>query len=87
LVDRLEERGLLERSRNEEDRRKVLAALTPKGKRIVSAVPPLLEGSAIRSAVEQMSPGELARIAAAFRDFSTSVRRAEEALLLVEAER
>jgi hypothetical protein len=33
-----------------------------------------------------MSLGEQERIATAFRDFSAAVRRAEEALLLVEAQ-
>jgi DNA-binding MarR family transcriptional regulator len=86
LIDRLEERGLLERSRTGDDRRKVLAALTPKGRRIVSKVLPMPESNAIRAAAEQMSPADQSRIASAFRDFSAAVRRAEEALQLVEAQ-
>src|ERR1700694_400130 len=37
LVDRLEERGLIERSRNDDDRRKVLATPTAEGRRLVVA--------------------------------------------------
>jgi DNA-binding MarR family transcriptional regulator len=87
LVDRLEERGLVERSRNQEDRRKVLASLTPKGKQISGAVPPLLDDTAIHMAVHRMSLGEQERIAAALRDFSAWVRQAEVELALVEAQR
>jgi DNA-binding MarR family transcriptional regulator len=67
LVDRLEERGLVERTRDEEDRRKVAAALLPRGKDVIAAVP-LLEASDIRTAVEGLSEAERTRIAGALRD-------------------
>jgi DNA-binding MarR family transcriptional regulator len=85
LVDRLEERGLIERSRNDDDRRKVLATLTAEGRRLVSAIP-LLEESPIRTAVERMTVAERDRIAGAMREFSAAVRQVEEESLLVEAE-
>lgn len=40
MMDRLEERGLVERDRSTEDRRVVLARLTPEGRRLVSEVFP-----------------------------------------------
>jgi DNA-binding MarR family transcriptional regulator len=83
LVDRLEERGLIERRRDDEDRRKVVATVTEEGRRLVSAVVPFLEGTAIRSAVDRMNVGDRKRIAAAMRDFNAAVRQVEEELLLV----
>jgi len=87
LVDRLEERGLLQRSRAGEDRRKVVVALTEAGKQLVSAVPPLLDGTAFRVAVDRMSPEDRERIAVAMRDFSAAVRSAEEEMAFAEAPR
>lgn len=40
VMDRLEERGLVERDRSTEDRRVVLARLTPEGRKLVSEVFP-----------------------------------------------
>jgi len=80
LIDRLEERGLIERIRDGEDRRKVMAALTAEGRRLVSAVP-LLEGTAIRKAVAGMKVADRERIATALRDFNSAVRNAEDILL------
>jgi DNA-binding MarR family transcriptional regulator len=85
LVDRLEERGLIERRRDDEDRRKVVATLTKEGTQLVSAIP-LLEGTPIRTAVDRMTVAERERIAAAIRDFNAAVRQAEEESLLVESE-
>jgi DNA-binding MarR family transcriptional regulator len=86
LVDRLEKRGLIERSRLDSDRRKITAVLTAEGRRLASAVP-VLEGTAIRAAVDRIGAADRRRITTAFRDFSAAVRRVEEESLLVEAER
>ncbi|MHB8587492.1 MAG: MarR family winged helix-turn-helix transcriptional regulator [Candidatus Dormibacteraceae bacterium] len=85
LVDRLEERRLIARSRDIEDRRKVLVTLTPEGRRLVSVIP-LLEGSPIRAAVDRMTVADRERIAAAMREFSAAVVKVEEESLLVETQ-
>lgn len=84
LVDRLEERGLIARRRDDEDRRKVVAQLTEEGRRLVTAIP-FLEGTAIRVAIERMKPSDRERIGAAMRDFHAAVRVVEDELLLVAA--
>lgn len=83
LVDRLEERGLIARSRDAEDRRKVLVTLTAEGRQLIGAIP-ILEGSSIRAAVDRMTVADRERIAAALREFSAAVVKAEEESLLVE---
>jgi len=85
LADRLEERGLIARSRDAEDRRKVLVTLTAEGRRLVSAIP-IFEGTPIRAAVDRMTVGDRERIAAAIREFSAAVIKVEEESLLVETE-
>lgn len=85
IADRLEERGLIERRRDDEDRRKVLANLTPEGRRLVDAIP-LLDGTPIRIAVDRMTLADRKRIAAAMREFNAAVMEAEEESLLVETE-
>jgi DNA-binding MarR family transcriptional regulator len=78
LVDRLEERGLVERRRPSGDRRRVVAVLTAAGRSLVNALP-FLEGSDLQAAVERMPAADRERIATAFRDFVAAVRSLEEA--------
>jgi DNA-binding MarR family transcriptional regulator len=85
LVDRLEERGLIERRRDDDDRRKVVATLTTKGTQLLSAIP-FLEGTPLRIAVERMTAADRDRIAAAMREFSAAVLKVEEESLLLETE-
>ena len=77
LIDRLEERGLIERRRDAADRRKVVAAILPAGRRLISSLPQL-ERSPIGEAVLQLRPSDRKRIAAAFAEFVRAVRAAEE---------
>ena len=85
LVDRLEERGLIARRRDDEDRRKVVATLTDEGRRLVTAIP-FLEGTAIRLAVERMKASDRDRIAVSMRDFHAAVRLVEDELQVVAAQ-
>lgn len=45
ILDRLQGRGLIRRRRDEEDRRRVLAAVTPAGRQLLQIAPPLLQES------------------------------------------
>jgi DNA-binding MarR family transcriptional regulator len=83
LVDRLEERGLIERRRDDVDRRKVVAAILPAGRNLVTSLP-LLEGSAIKTAADRLTPSDRQRIAQALNDFVAAVRSVEESEAQVE---
>ena len=76
VVDRLEERGLLERRRGGDDRRRVTAVLLPAGRKLVAALP-LLRGTPIWEAAQRLSPEERQRIGAAMREFVSAVRAVE----------
>jgi len=83
ILDRLEDRQLLQRTRDEEDRRKVLVTLLPEGRRIVGEMPllggsSLLGGSALLAAVEELTGAERRQVTAALRLLIDRVRQAEE---------
>jgi DNA-binding MarR family transcriptional regulator len=79
VVDRLEERGLVARTRDAEDRRRVLVAIRPDGERLLGETR-LLEGSSIRRAIEQMEPSERRRVTEALQLLIERVRALEPEL-------
>jgi len=77
LIDRLEQRGLVGRKRSLDDRRRVDAVLLPAGRDLVGAVQ-FLEGSDLKQAADGMPDADRHRMASAFRDFVSAVRRLEQ---------
>jgi DNA-binding MarR family transcriptional regulator len=77
LIDRLEERGLVERRRDESNRRRVEAVLLPTGRDLIAGLP-LLGDTPIWEAAHTLSSPHRKRMAAAFREFVEAVRRVEE---------
>ena len=73
LVDRLERRGLVSRSRKDDDRRSVTVRLEPSGERLLGELRPLA-GSHLQRAVERMSPGEREQVAAALKRLVNATR-------------
>jgi DNA-binding MarR family transcriptional regulator len=58
LVDRLEGKGLVERMRDDRDRRRVFVWLTPAGQARVRAHPEVLGPDALTTAIEAMRPAD-----------------------------
>ena len=84
LVDRLEKRGLVARSRDPEDRRRVDVRLTSQGERVLGESK-VFKGSDMHLAVEAMSPeerrlmtGGLQRLVELARGFAARERGEEE---------
>lgn len=67
LVDRLEARRLVERMRDERDRRRVFVWLTSEGRRRAAGHPEVLETGLLASAVARMGHGERAHLIAGLR--------------------
>lgn len=57
VMDRLEERGLVERERSEEDRRVVKACLTPEGRELIAEVFPD-HAAYVRELMDALEPSE-----------------------------
>jgi DNA-binding MarR family transcriptional regulator len=77
LVDRMEERGLVTRSRVSDDRRVVLVRLTATGKDILDEVQ-IMKRDLMNAILERLDDRQLGRLHAALRDLRRAVR-AEEA--------
>jgi DNA-binding MarR family transcriptional regulator len=65
LIDRIEERGLVERSRVPEDRRIVLIRVTPAGEQMLGELD-ILGDELLRSVLGRLSPTECAAVGTAF---------------------
>jgi DNA-binding MarR family transcriptional regulator len=65
LIDRIEDRGLVERTRVPEDRRIVLICVTPAGEQLLRELD-ILSDDLLRSVLGRLSPSELTAIGTAF---------------------
>jgi DNA-binding MarR family transcriptional regulator len=65
LIDRIEERGLVERTRVPEDRRIVMIRVTPAGERMLRELD-VLSDELLRSVLGRLSRSEVAAVATAF---------------------
>jgi DNA-binding MarR family transcriptional regulator len=72
LIDRMEERGLVERARVADDRRVVLVKLTSGGRRMLADVE-VLRGEMLRSILERLDPDRLQALSETLEDLRRAV--------------
>ncbi len=72
LIDRIEERGFVERIRVPSDRRVVLVRMTPTGRQMLEEVE-LLRSNIIARVLDKLDASQLARVAAAMADLRIAV--------------
>ena len=77
LVDRLEERGLIERSRVPDDRRVVLVRVSEEGRRIMEEVD-VLRSEFLQKVLGRLDARQLERVARSVEDVSTAFLAALE---------
>ncbi len=74
LVDRMEERGLVERARDGVDRRVVLVRLTDGGRRALAEID-VYRDEALKRIVDQLDERQLASLASTLEDLKAAVGR------------
>ncbi|MBO0683117.1 MAG: MarR family transcriptional regulator [Candidatus Dormibacteraeota bacterium] len=77
MIDRLQERGLVSRHREGEDRRSVEIRLEPEGERLLTELGAVSD-SPLKRAVESMTPGERRRLVEVLRDLVQRTRALTE---------
>ncbi len=75
LIDRIEERGFVERIRVPSDRRVVLVRVTPAGRQMLEEVE-LLRSGIIARVLDKLDASQLTRVAAAMADLRIAVATA-----------
>ena len=76
LIDRMAERGLIERTRLEDDRRVVLVGLTPAGKEMLDEIQ-IMKRDLMHAVLGRLDAAQLDRLQAALGDFRVAVRAEE----------
>jgi DNA-binding MarR family transcriptional regulator len=74
IVTRLERRGLLERMRDERDRRRVLVWLTDAGHEMLTRERRVLDEKLVGQAVAKMTPRDRSRLLAGMRALAEAAR-------------
>jgi DNA-binding MarR family transcriptional regulator len=74
MLDRLEVRSLIQRQRDEKDRRRVEIVLLPAGRELLTVLP-IPADSAIHTAVDAMPQDRQVTITKAMREFASAVRQ------------
>ena len=77
IVDRMEERGLIERARLADDRRVVLVRVTEQGRRMLEELE-VLRSEVLRSILGRLSPERLQALSETVDDLRIAVERAME---------
>jgi DNA-binding MarR family transcriptional regulator len=72
LVDRIEERGYVERIRVPSDRRVVIARITDVGRQVLADVD-TVQSEILERVLGRLDPGQLSRLAAAMSDLRTAL--------------
>jgi DNA-binding MarR family transcriptional regulator len=73
VIDRLEERGLVTRRRDEQDRRRVEVRIAPEGLRVLGEVK-VLKGTSLHRAMEAMPPDQRRRVTEALGELIEHAR-------------
>lgn len=76
LIDRMEERGLIERTRDTDDRRVVLVRLTPAGTELLEEIQ-IMRRDLMTAVLERLDDRQLDRLHSALIDFRAAVRTEE----------
>lgn len=76
LIDRMAERGLIERTRLEDDRRVVLVGLTPAGKEMLDEIQ-IMKRDLVHAVLGRLDAAQLDRLRVALGDFRVAVRAEE----------
>lgn len=77
LIDRMEERGLIERARVAEDRRVVFVKVTDQGRRLLDDVE-IVRSEMLRSVLSRLEPARLQALAVSLQDVRRAVENAME---------
>jgi DNA-binding MarR family transcriptional regulator len=78
LIDRMEERGLVERSRVSDDRRVVLVRVTAAGQGFLHEIQ-IIKDDLLKTVLARLDDGQLDRLEAALHDFRGAIRAEEDA--------
>lgn len=77
VVDKLARRGYLQRVRSQEDARRVEVTLTPKGRRLLRALPPAFQ-QVFRDALSGLSPARVRTLANTLSDLVAAIGAHDE---------